>query len=300
MSAHIPTHPLSILSPAGEAEPELLLVNQRLEMPAAVIGAPYRSNYYGIGVCLAGTAALRSNLETYTVAAGWMITMPPHALKQWLHRSDDFHTLTVFFTKAFMRTAGLDVDKFLFFDNVARHAFPVSPAQLREVEATLLFLHRKDAAPPAYRVEILQRLIHVLLCETSAVYEQHRQAASGQTRAQGLAAEFKKLVNRHCGAERALKFYAHKLCITANHLSETVKEVTGKTAGEWLTEAVVLEAKVLLQNPALSIAQVANGLHFADQSTFGKFFKQATGLSPRAYRQPSQTGDSVFLTNNAR
>lgn len=286
MRTPIPTYPLSLLSPAGENEPELLLVTQRLDAPETAIGVPYRSTYYGVGVCLAGAAVLRSNLETYAVEAGWLVATPPHALKQWLHRSADFQPLTVFFTKAFMRAAPVDVDAFSFFDNLARHAFPLAPAQLEEITATLHFLYRKAATPAAHRAELLQRILHLLLTETEAICQGYRQGVGvGQSRGQWLAAEFKKLVSQHCVVERQLKFYADKLCVTANHLSETVKEITGKTAGGWLTEAVVLEASVLLQNPGLSIAQVADRLHFADQSTFGKFFKHATGASPSACRQ---------------
>ncbi len=106
-----------------------------------------------------------------------------------------------------------------------------------------------------------------------------------QTRSQLLASDFKKLVNVHFTAERSVKFYATKLCVTPNHLTVTVKEATGKTAGEWIDETVILEAKVLLQNTALTIAEISDSLHFADQSTFGKFFKNLTGLSPVAYKQ---------------
>jgi AraC family transcriptional activator of pobA len=71
------------------------------------------------------------------------------------------------------------------------------------------------------------------------------------------------------------------------YLAETVKAATGKRAVEWLTEAVLLEARVLLHNPALSLAQIAEALHFADQSTFGRFFRHQTGLTPARYRQQS-------------
>jgi AraC family transcriptional activator of pobA len=92
-------------------------------------------------------------------------------------------------------------------------------------------------------------------------------------------------VNLHFLQERSVSFYANKLYITPGHLTETVREVTGKTPGEWITEAVVLEASVLLQNPAFTVAQIADMLHFPDQSTFGKYFKNVKGLSPAAYRR---------------
>jgi AraC family transcriptional activator of pobA len=42
---------------------------------------------------------------------------------------------------------------------------------------------------------------------------------------------------------------------------------------------------VLLQNPGLTVGQIADTLHFADQSTFGRFFRNNTGVSPAGYRQ---------------
>jgi len=63
--------------------------------------------------------------------------------------------------------------------------------------------------------------------------------------------------------------------------------VTGKTASEWIEEAVVLEAKALLQNQDLTVAQISDLLHFADQSAFSRFFRKSLGLSPTAYKQAS-------------
>jgi AraC-like DNA-binding protein len=82
-----------------------------------------------------------------------------------------------------------------------------------------------------------------------------------------------------------VQFYADALCITPRHLTELVKAVTGRTPSDWIAEAVALEAKALLQNPALAVQQVAASLHFADQFAFSRFFKNSTGLSPTAYRQ---------------
>lgn len=105
-------------------------------------------------------------------------------------------------------------------------------------------------------------------------------------RRQLIANEFKRLVNNHYATERSLDFYADELCITPKHLAETVKETLASApCVEWLAEAVQLEASVLLQNPALTIGQIADTLHFADQSIFGRFFRKSTGVSPATYRQ---------------
>jgi AraC-like DNA-binding protein len=79
------------------------------------------------------------------------------------------------------------------------------------------------------------------------------------------------------------------LYVTPKHLTETVKEMTGKTAGEWIDDAIILEAKVLLRNSGTGIAQVANLLNFPDQSSFGKFFKKHTGYAPTEFRVLAHT-----------
>ena len=40
-----------------------------------------------------------------------------------------------------------------------------------------------------------------------------------------------------------------------------------------------------LRDPELTIQQIAEKLGFADQSSFGKFFKKHAGISPLKYRQ---------------
>jgi len=82
-----------------------------------------------------------------------------------------------------------------------------------------------------------------------------------------------------------LKCTPENLFITPKYFSQTVKEVTGKTAGYFIDEMIMLEAKVLLNNISLSIAQVADELHFNDQFSFSKFFKRVETITPSDYRR---------------
>jgi len=97
--------------------------------------------------------------------------------------------------------------------------------------------------------------------------------------------DFLKLLLENCKEQRIVTFYADKLFITSQYLSLVLKDLTGKTANEWINEAVLLEAKILLRSPNITVQLVADTLNFADQSTFGKFFKKHTGISPMEYRK---------------
>lgn len=96
---------------------------------------------------------------------------------------------------------------------------------------------------------------------------------------------FLKQLQTHHKQERKLEFYADKLCLSAKYLSQTIKNSSGKTAGEWIDEYVMLEAKALLKSTNMTIQQISDELNFPSQSFFGKFFKRLAGLSPKAYRE---------------
>jgi AraC-like DNA-binding protein len=82
--------------------------------------------------------------------------------------------------------------------------------------------------------------------------------------------------------ERSIGFYADKLCLTPKYL--TIKEMSGKLAGEWIDDYVMLEAKVLLKSTNMTVQQISERLNFTTQSHFGTYFKRLAGVSPKEYR----------------
>ncbi len=97
--------------------------------------------------------------------------------------------------------------------------------------------------------------------------------------------DFIKLVHVHYIKERSVAFYADKLFISPKYLSLLVKETTGKSAARWIDEFVLMEAKNLLRFSGKNVQQVAYTLNFSNQSSFGKYFKHLTGLSPTEYQK---------------
>ncbi|MDR3268871.1 MAG: helix-turn-helix transcriptional regulator, partial [Tannerella sp.] len=104
-------------------------------------------------------------------------------------------------------------------------------------------------------------------------------------RKEQLFSRFLELLSVHCKEQHEVTFYAGELCITSEYLSRILKVFSGKTVNKWISAALMTEAKILLRNPGLNIQQIADMLHFADQSTFGKFFKKHSGISPLEYRK---------------
>lgn len=96
--------------------------------------------------------------------------------------------------------------------------------------------------------------------------------------------QFARLVSENYSRYRQMAFYADKLCLSPKYLSKLVKEVSGKSAPEWIDSHVMLEAKHLLKYSRMSIKEVVYRLNFPNQTAFYKYFKAHTGLTPTEYR----------------
>ena len=100
----------------------------------------------------------------------------------------------------------------------------------------------------------------------------------------GLTTRFRNLLKQYILSKRTVRDYADLLSVTPNHLNRSVKDTTGKTASNWIADALMLEAKVLLRQTDLTIAEIAFQLSIDDVSYFARLFKKQTGQSPSAYR----------------
>ncbi|MDR1089668.1 MAG: helix-turn-helix domain-containing protein [Prevotella sp.] len=105
------------------------------------------------------------------------------------------------------------------------------------------------------------------------------------TRKQRQFYTFLSLLDRHITEERSVTFYAKKLCITPRYLRKVIERTAaGESPKELIDKRLVLEIKVMLQNPDLSIQEIADNLNFPDQSYLSRYFKLHTGTSPSMYR----------------
>ena len=82
-----------------------------------------------------------------------------------------------------------------------------------------------------------------------------------------------------------MEFYASELNLSSHYLTLIVKQVTGQSVSDFIYEMLYSEARTLLSHSKLSVQEIAAKLNFSDQSSFGKFFKRKSGLSPKEFRK---------------
>ena len=77
--------------------------------------------------------------------------------------------------------------------------------------------------------------------------------------------------------------FANILHIHPVHLSNTVKQVTGRSSCDLFEERLVNLSKELLATTSLPVAEIARQMTY-DPSNFTKFFKKYVGMTPKMYR----------------
>ncbi|MCB2376530.1 AraC family transcriptional regulator [Hymenobacter sp. BT635] len=286
MNERIPTYQLQAFAADGSGQaPEVFFPAYGAVKPTIPLHQPYRGNYYKISLCLRGTAEFNANLAPYVVRPGCLVLATPDVIKEWGRVAADYETLSIFFTRDFISANNAATGKLRFFVTPPTYVLPLGAVEAASIEESFRFLQQKYNTPNAQRANIVKSILTSLLYEIGTLYDPVPAGLPQGSRGRQLAASFRQLVQVHCATERSVQFYAAALCITPKHLTELVKEATGQTASACIAGAVALEAKALLQNPALTVAQVAASLQFADQFAFSRFFKRSTGLSPSAFRR---------------
>ena len=99
-----------------------------------------------------------------------------------------------------------------------------------------------------------------------------------------IVARFLQCVHENYREHRDVGFYAAQMGLSLKYMSHVIYEKTGRHPTKWIKDYVILEAKTMLRSGRYSIQQIADELHFPNQSFFGKYFKEAVGVSPKKWK----------------
>ena len=254
----------------------------------------FRADTFGLTIVLQGELKMKINLQAYTFTKDHLILTAPNALKQVISLSKNFRLLFVIFTTSFLNQIGLstrNTDLFSYFTNQYSPQWKLEVKDVRLVKSIVQQMKQRLQSMNShmYGKEILNLTFFTLAYEVSALSGKYTHPILFHvSRKEDLIIRFANLVCQKFKFQRNVQEYARQLNITPKYLTETVKEISGKSAGEVIDDFVILEAKALLDNAELSISQVAEKLQFSDQSFFGKYFKRNVGMSPKQYRQSHQ------------
>lgn len=131
--------------------------------------------------------------------------------------------------------------------------------------------------------EIANLSLQTILTSIQLIYRNHP-GDNNSNRKKEICRELIQHITENYRDERCAQFYADKLGISLQHLSTTVKQVTGKSVLDTIAYIVIIDAKAKLKGTDMTIQEIAYSLNFPNASFFCKYFRRHVGMSPLEFR----------------
>lgn len=261
------------------------------DTPLELFRFPTRINAFGVVFCSKGSVTTIANLKHFVIGPRSMFVCPPGTIIQ-VESEEDAAVHFILCEEEFIQRMNIDLKHFLYLFMAVREnpCLSLDEEEWEEVNYSLEELfkegrsHRKDPIS----IEIMRQLFRTASYRFCRIIDRRlahqAEKAAVRDRKNDYFNRFLEELSKHYMQERSVGFYAEQLHLTPKYLTTILRTTTGRTATEWIDEYVVLEAKNLLKYSTMNIQEIAYYLNFPNQSFFGKYFKQHTGMTPSAYR----------------
>ena len=234
-------------------------------------------------IVYAGDMTVLIDGESHRLKAGDLAILSPSQVLEWKKGSaltelllvdEDIYQVAVFRNKFYYQ--------YLIYKRPVWHLSPDEHFML--CECMKLIRAEIEDYDNYYRKTLVQTAVFMFLLELINLFR-HKQEVRITTKQDQVFRDFAELVVAHFQSEHNIDFYAEQMNMSPQNLSLLIKKVTGNTATDFIYDMLYQQARVMLHNPTISIAEIADKLHFSDQSAFGKFFKSKSGLTPAQFRE---------------
>ena len=142
----------------------------------------------------------------------------------------------------------------------------------------------------SYSIPIILSYISTLLNLAERFYA--RQFDSRKSLHNHLTKEFYQLLENYYTNSKiddikqpTVSYFAQKLNVTPNYLSDTIRHHSGKSALQVIQDYLIEEAKRQLSNSTQTVSELSFKLGFEYPNYFSRLFKRKTKMSPSEYRK---------------
>ena len=267
---------------------DILLIDNSHTMRAELSSdnEPFRIDMTMAIIYERGSADLKINMRDYHIEAPAVLLVLNDQIYQSAGHSEDLRSKVILMSRSFSDSLFANSGEILpLKSSIMKN--PVMKIENEEnVFGQFFQLLQNIAASPRqeFKIESARHLTLSMFYGYSHLKHEVNEVKSTNSRQEEIFTKFTELLERHHKKEREIAFYADKMCITSKHLSQVIKDYTGKTALGIIEEYVISEAKSMLLSTTMSIQQISDELNFPSQSVFGKYFKRVAGISPSEYR----------------
>ena len=236
-----------------------------------------------------GYCNLSVDLSNYSVNKSSVVTLLANSIIQITDYSNDFDAYYIVFPSEFVRNINLIQSALPFLTEIKNN--PI--LELEETSKTLMLvfcvvfrkIYEKQKEKPI--PEIIESLLMSMLWGIATAYKARSIIKDKEVYTSHKVELYRKLlplIIENYKTDRAISFYADKLCVSPKYLSAIIKDVSGKKMSGLISEVVILDTKSQLKNTDETISQISDSLNFPNPSFFCKYFKKHTGMTPKDYR----------------
>ncbi len=255
---------------------------------------PLRIEAMVFWLCTKGRSRVVSSLQTYEVEEGSLLLIPPKGIASTEDGAEGCEGLVLMLDQAYLSECNFNIKTMssAMMRIVQHPCVQLTGAELERLRGALRLLKERidDRSASEFRDDLIRSLVGTVVYMCCELFTQH--IASEQPKpANGVSVRldeyfhrFLQELSQHYLERRSVAFYADRLCISSRYLTTIVRRVSGLSVSEWMNRYIMMEAKYLLRYSEMSIQEIAYRLSFPNQSFFGKYFKQHTGMAPSAFR----------------
>lgn len=251
-----------------------------------------RKEFYKI--CLTtGKSKIHYSDKTFEQEGTILFFGNPHIPYSWETISTTYVGYTILFSAEFFKNSerSESLQQSSFFKIGGTPVLKITSEQRDFLNTIFHKMITEQESDYVYKDELIRNYISLIIHESlkmepSENYEQNKNASSR------LSSVFLELLERQFPIEttanplqlKTAQDYAQHLNVHINYLNRVVKEITGKSTTNHITERIITEAKALLQHTDWSVSEIAYSLGFEYPTYFNNFFKKQTGTNPKSFR----------------
>jgi len=289
----------SLLGYPPPKHPLISWINFEEQCPSVALkpGMRLTADFYGIMLKKCKPGSLKYGRTTYDFQEDTLIFLAPgqvvSAVEEDENEENRYRGWGLFFHPELLRRSELQQleRSYSFFAYSTNEALHLSEKEQEVIEGILKNIEEEYSQNlDDYSHELILTTLTLLLNYCKRFYG--RQFLTRKNKNLDLLTEFERLLGNYF--EEALEnglptipYFAEKLNLSANYLSDLLKKETGKSAKEHLHLALMERAKHRLLNSSASVSEIAYELGFEYPQYFSKLFRQKVGMTPVAYRKAS-------------
>lgn len=242
-----------------------------------------------LSFCTKGSMEVEVNGQGYTLTTGTVLTLLPQSFVRTKQKTADFTCVHLLFSFRTIDEMILPTNYNFLTRLVEQPVLALAPEdQLIFEQYIALFLKQGKLSPSIFQYDALRYLLYSLIAHINRVYKQEEQFMLPSTRRDQVVFQFYNLLHQYYLVEKSVGFYANQLKLTPKYLTTLIRQRTGKSISKVIIELVIVKAKTYLTATDWPVYQIAEQLHFADATTFCRYFKTHVGQTPLQYRSNHQ------------